>query len=42
MVTAEVFFSRTRAVQNMDLRFDLIFVIGQWRFAHIADAWRDY
>jgi len=39
---AEVFLSHTAAVQDMDMRFDLIFVIGRWRIAHITDAWREY
>ena len=36
------FYSRTSAVRNMDMRFDLIFVVGRWRITHIPDAWRDY
>jgi len=39
---AEVFLSRTPSVQNKDMRFDLIFIIGRWRIFHIPDAWRDY
>lgn len=36
------FYSRTPAIQNREMRFDLIFVIGRWRITHIPDAWRDY
>lgn len=40
--TAGDFYSRTPAVQTMEMRFDLIFVVGRWRITHILDAWRDY
>lgn len=39
---AGIFFSQTPSVQNMDMRFDLVFLIGRWGITHISDAWRDY
>jgi len=28
--------------QDFELRFDIIYVIGQWRIRHISDAFRAY
>lgn len=39
---AEIYFSQTPEVQNLGLRFDLIFVIGKWKIRHIQNAWRHY
>jgi len=40
--TAHQFYARSPALQEMGMRFDVIFVIGKWRVQHIVDAWREY
>lgn len=39
---ADLYQTRNSHVRDLEMRFDVIFVLPGWRIKHLADAWRRY